>query len=242
MKKLTAGQIQNIVFTVIVALAAVALYLLSGRAAPFSEGKASTADQLAVPTASALAWAAPSPERLETETAAPQSEPAPTAAPAPGAEEAAFLGLLSERLDVRAVSERAGSMRVSEPGERTVYAELFYSVRDGSVLGWTLRMEYPEKPVVQNKKSAIEQALLDSYMALLPRRNSALKTLLPLLTKACGAEQTVPGVVALEWYDGALSAAAAGVRYEAERTDCVFCAYVSMEGTVRTLVCTFLFS
>ena len=148
---------------------------------------------------------------------------------------------IADSLDVRALSKEDMHMRVSEKGERAVHAEVYYSVQEGTVTGWTVRMEYPEKPKVKNKNSAIEQALLDSYLSLLPKRNSALKKMIPLLAAASGASKRIPGVAALAWYDGALSAGASGERYEDTQKGGAFSAYISMEGTERTLVCTFLF-
>ena len=220
MKKLTAAQIQNIVFTAIVAIAAVCLYLLTGVNAREKAAAALTPTPSSTPTVSA--------------------EPTPT--PKPRVNPVAQDAFLSEL----AAAPRAHVGKGAHAGE---YALLFGDTAtgtatlscdvntEGGVTAFTLRFPRLEEPG-KKPKNNVEQFHQDMYEVKLSRQNEAIQGLLFAALMAADGEGLLTEPVRLSWYTGVLRARDNGKYYSDTYLNCDFLAYPSTLGGEDVIICS----
>lgn len=214
MKRLSSQQIQNILFTCVVMLAALAVYLLAG------QGELAT-------TEAATAPAQETPEqRLGFEAV-------------PGV---IFLALMTTNDDflARADGEDPTLLRMQCGGAKTGRASLQYTLDENErVSSFTLLLPMQKKPV-SKPKSAEELAYVTSYEAFIAEQNIAVEKMLLAAVSACDLNGVLIHPVALRWYSGALSARDSEKRFEDVYQNCAFQAYPLQLGAQRTLVCSLI--
>lgn len=214
MKRLSAAQIQNIVFTAIVAIAAVALYLLAGRG-----------NQLAGSVAS------PSPE--------PTPEPALYYAPVP---EDVFTLRVTDSDAFRAGRRREEPLAYNLVcGDTyTGTAVLTYTIaEDGCISAFALRFPCPDEPNEKPKTNA-DKVYADLYPAYIARQNKAVETMLRELLTIADVNDVFSEPVLLRWYTGAINARDYKKYYTETYERCEFQAYPSQWGEERVVICSFM--
>lgn len=221
MKKLTAAQIQNIVFTAIVAIAAVLLYLLAG------------ANRRAVQDAEATPMPTPSP----TVSAEPTPTEKPRVVPV---EEAAFLEAMSADSHIRMGKKNAHADEytlVSGDAFTGTAALTFDTNADGRVAAFTLRFARLEKPPDKPKNKS-ERFDKEMYEVKLGRQNEAIQTLLLAALSAADEADVLTEPVRLNWYTGVLRARDNGKYYSDTYLNCDFLAYPTKLGSDEVIVCS----
>lgn len=214
MKRLTPQQIQNILFTVIVALAAVTIYLLAGRSAKEVEQEE------------------PAPTPAITRPAAANS----AFEPVPGAI-FTFLMTGSDSFLAKADRDSATTLHMQCGGARTGRATLGFTLDESQcVSSFAITFPVPEPPPAKPKTKQ-EQRLVEEYEAFVAEQNVAVQTLLFAAVSACDLNGVILEPVALRWYSGALSARDSQKKYTDTYRGCAFEAYPLRVGANDMFVC-----
>lgn len=214
MKKPSAVQIQNIVFTAIVAIAAVTIYLAVGRGGAMS------------------GWA-------PTPTAAATDEPALRFQPMP---EAAFLEKITSSKTFAAGRRKgeACAYNLVCGDEYTGAAVLSYTVDDGGyVTAFALRFVCPDEPNEKSKKNA-DVVYANMYPTFIARQNEAVETMLRELLAAADVNDVFSEPVLLRWYTGAVAARDYKKYYTETYERCEFMAYPSQWSGEQVVICSFM--
>ncbi len=216
MKKVSAAQLQNIVFTAIVAIAAIALYLLVGR------GGASPA------------WYTPTPE---PEAATP--EPALSFAPVP--EDVFTMRIAdSEVFMAGAQDSEQNTYNLICGDANTGAATLSYTVdEDGNVTAFTLRFVYPDEPTEKSKATA-DVVYAKLYPVYITRQNEAVEAMLRELLSIVDGNDVFSEPVLLRWYTGAVAARDYKKYYSETYERCEFLAYPSQWDSEQVVICSFM--
>ena len=216
--KVTAGQVQNIVFTGIVACVAVGLYLLSGKLAPPPETPASSPTPAVVTSVS------------DEEEARFASVP-----------ESVYLEQIKSNPDFRKKKnkqeDRAYTLVHGDGASGS--AVLSYTVRDGDIESVTFTFVCRDKPPAK-PKTEIEQRLAADYPAFLAAQNEAVRSMLPAVLSACDLDGVLIEPVLLRWYAGALAARDDGKYYTDKFAGCAFLAYPSKLADENVVICSLL--
>ena len=215
MKKLTTAQIQNIVFTAIVAIAAVAIYLAVGRGA--------------VP-----GWApTPTPTALATDEPALRFQPVP---------ETAFLEKVtaSKLFSAGRRKGEAHAYNLVCGDAYTGAATLSYTTDDGGyVTAFALRFACPDEPNEKPRKSE-DVLYADMYQTYIARQNKAVETMLRELLAAADVNDVFSEPVLLRWYTGAVAARDYKKYYTETYERCEFMAYPSQWSGEQVVICSFM--
>ena len=210
MKRLSVDQIKSIVFTGVVAVAAVGIYLLTG-VSPAEETEAA-----AVPAA------------------------VPAAAKAQGVTAEHFLEALKTAglRVVESDAQRTVFLRDPDrPGRmELVYSERDGFVTAATL---AFRFGTPET-LPKRPSAALSQILADREARRREAANASLQTMLLALAAAIDADARISRAVALRWYDGALRAEAESAAYKDTADGITFTAAATLDGAEPVLRCSFL--
>lgn len=210
MKHLSVDQIKSIVFTGVVAVAAVGIYLLTGV----------------------------SPAVEATEAAAPAN--APNAAEARGVTAGRFLEALKDSGLRVIESDAEGTAFLRDPDRpgrmELVFSERDGFLSAATL---AFRFDAPET-LPKKPGAALSQILADRESQRREAANASLETMLLALAAAIDADARVPQAVALRWYDGALRAEAEGSTYKDTFDGITFTAAATLDGADPVLRCSFL--
>ncbi len=218
MKRLAPQQIQNILFTVIVALAAVTVYLLAGRSAQ------ETGKEEPPPTPAATRPAA----------AASAFEPVPGAI-------FSFLMTGSDSFLAKVDKASPSVIHMQCGGARTGRATLVYTLDENEcVSSFTITFPVPEPPPAK-PRTRQEQRLAEEYEAFVAEQNVTVQTLLFAAVSACDLNGVILEPVALRWYSGALGARDSEKKYTDAYRGCTFEAYPLRVGANDMFVCVLIF-
>lgn len=216
MKRLTSQQIQNILFTLVVVLAALVVYLLTGWNKP---GNAQAAE--------------PSPTPTATPRSAARFESVP---------EGVFSMLMTSDENFLAKVDKKDpySIRMQCGNAGAGNATLTYTVdEDGLVSSFMLTFQMPETPPSKTKTPE-EKSQMQAYEKFISAQNVAVQTILLAAVDACDLNGLILSPVSLKWYAGALSARDSNKNYKDTYRGCSFEAYQVKIGAKDSFVCTFL--
>ena len=209
-KKLSAEQIQNIIFTILVVVVAGVIYILSGLNAQKAREEA------------AAMMTTPDP------TAAPSEEPRFSLVP-----ESVFVSLITENdlFAARRDTSLAHAYELVCGTRRAGSVALSYTLSDGYVNSVTLTFLSPMKPW-SKPRTEIERAYTLEY--------DALYVLLPACFSACDLDGALIDPILLRWYSDALAARDSGKTIEDVYAGARFAAYPSQRGGEDVVVCTLM--
>lgn len=216
MKRFTSQQIQNILFTLVVVLAALVVYLLTGWNKP---SNAQEVDAAPTPTATPLSKA--------------KFESVP---------EGVFSMLMTSDADFLAKVDKKDphSIRMQCGNAGAGNATLTYTVdEDGMISSFMITFQMPDAPPSKTKTPE-EKSLQQAYEAFVSAQNEAVQTILFAAVDACDLNGAILSPVSLKWYAGVLSARDSGKNYKDTYRGCSFEAYPVKIGAKNSFVCTFL--
>ncbi|MEG1755570.1 MAG: hypothetical protein RRZ24_05425 [Clostridia bacterium] len=218
MKKISAGQIQNIVFTGIIAAAAVLMYVLAGRNLPAQKQDALFTLELTV-----------APE-MKDET---RFERVP---------ETIFLEQINGDTTFTVVRNKQSeqSYQLICDREWTGSAALTYTLDDDDcmesvTLTFVRRDQPPNKP-----RTEIERYLANDYPTWIAAQNKAIQILLPNIFVACDLNDVLIEPILMKWYTGALAARDEAINYSDTYQNCIFLAYPSQLDDQKVIICSLL--
>lgn len=216
MKRLTSQQIQNILFTLVVVLAALVVYLLTGWNKPSS---AQAVEPPPTPTA--------------TPRSAAQFESVP---------EGVFSMLMTsdEKFLAKVDKQDSHTIRMQCGSAGAGNATLTFTAdEDGKVSSFMITFQMPDAPPTKTKTPE-EKTQLQAYEKFVSAQNVAVQTILLAAVDACDLNGLILSPVSLKWYAGALSARDSGKNYKDTYRGCIFEAYQVKIGAKDSFVCTFL--